>query len=304
MNFRQLEIFVTILRCHSFSKAAEELYLTQPTVSAHIGALEQELGTQLIVRSTKAVSPTAAGTVLCEYANALLDLRSRADAALHSYPNTLCATLDIAASTVPAEYVLPQHIAAFCKQHTQVRFAMHEMDSARVVRQVAAGEAVLGFCGSMEEGGNCTFTPIGEDRLVIVTPNRAPYSELPGDDFPTALLRTEPFLLRLPGSGTRREADAYLIHCGIAPGELHTIAYFDSIASIKQGIVQGMGISILSELSALDIAAAGSALLFRNESPFLHRSLYCVQRSGNSLPPAAELFVKYLQGAPGAKKTS
>lgn len=61
MNFRQLEVFVSIVKFHSFSKAAEELYLTQPTVSAHISALEEEMGVQLIVRSTKAVYPSAAG---------------------------------------------------------------------------------------------------------------------------------------------------------------------------------------------------------------------------------------------------
>ena len=63
MNFRQLEVFVSIVKFHSFSKAAEELYLTQPTVSAHISALEEEMGVQLIVRSTKAVYPSAAGAV-------------------------------------------------------------------------------------------------------------------------------------------------------------------------------------------------------------------------------------------------
>ena len=71
MNFRQLEVFVSIVKFHSFSKAAEELYLTQPTVSAHISALEEEMGVQLIVRSTKAVYPSAAGAVLYEYANNL-----------------------------------------------------------------------------------------------------------------------------------------------------------------------------------------------------------------------------------------
>lgn len=295
MNFRQLEVFVAIVNFHSFSKAAEELYLTQPTVSAHISALEEEMGVQLIVRSTKAVYPSAAGTVLYEYANNLLQMRDRTYFAMKHYPQMLVSTLEVAASSVPAEYVLPGLIARFCKQFPQVLFSVREADSEGVVHKVLADEAALGFTGTAPGGGKCECIEIAKDRLVIVAPNADPYRSLPKDHFPAETLKTAPVLLRLPGSGTRKESDAYLINCGLNPAELHAAAYFDSIESIKQAVAGGMGVSIMSEISVMDLEKQGKALVFRNENPFMRRSLYCVYRKEKQLPPAAELFMKFLR---------
>ncbi len=97
------------------------------------------------------------------------------------------------------------------------------------------------------------------------------------------------------GSGTRKESDAYLINCGVNPADLHTVAYFDSIESIKRAIEQGMGIAIMSEISVLDTEQQKKVLVFRNENPFMHRRLYCVYRKERQLSPTAELFVKYLK---------
>lgn len=299
MNFRQLEVFVSIVKFHSFSKAAEELYLTQPTVSAHISALEEEMGVQLIVRSTKAVYPSPAGAILYEYANNLLMMRDRTYYAMKNYPDMLTTTLEMAASTVPAEYVLPGLIAEFNRQYPQVLFSIREADSEHVIRKVITDEVMLGFTGTTLDDDKCEFTQIAEDRLVIVAPNNEEYRALPKDGFPTETLRTAPIILRMLGSGTRKEADSYLINCGLNPSELHTVAYFDSIESIKQGVRCGMGISIMSEISVADLENQGEVLIFRNENPFMHRHLYCVYKKSRQLPPSAELFVKFLKEAGG-----
>lgn len=299
MNFRQLEVFVSIVKFHSFSKAAEELYLTQPTVSAHISALEEEMGVQLIVRSTKAVYPSPAGAILYEYANNLLMMRDRTYYAMKNYPEMLTTTLEVAASTVPAEYVLPRLIAQFGNQYPQVIFSVHEADSEHVIRKLITDEVMLGFTGTTLDDDKCDFTEIAQDRLVIVAPNNDMYRNLPRDDFPTEVLHTAPIILRMLGSGTRKESDAYLINCGLNPSDLHVVAYFDSIESIKQAVSCGMGISIMSEISVADLEKQDKALVFRNENPFMHRHLYCVYRKGRQLPPTAELFVKYLREACG-----
>ena len=297
MNFRQLEVFVSIVKHHSFSKAAEELYLTQPTVSAHISALEQEMGVQLIVRSTKAVYPSPAGAILYEYANNLLMMRDRTYYAMKNFPDMLTTTLEMAASTVPAEYVLPRLIAEFNEQYPQVLFSIHEADSENVIRKVITDEVILGFTGTTLEDDKCEFTQIAKDRLVIVAPNVEEYRSLPKDNFPTEILSTAPMILRMLGSGTRKEADSYLINCGLNPQDLRVVAYFDSIESIKQAVRCGMGISIMSEISVAELEQQGEVLVFRNENPFMHRYLYCVHRKNKQLPPSAELFVKFLKEA-------
>lgn len=295
MNFRQLEVFVSIVKFHSFSKAAEELYLTQPTVSAHISALEEEMGVQLIVRSTKAVYPSPAGAILYEYANNLLMMRDRTYFAMKNFPQMLTTTLEVAASSVPAEYVLPRLIAEFGKQYPQVLFSVFEADSEHVIRKVLTDEVMLGFTGTTLDDDKCEFIEIAKDRLVIVAPNTDLYRGLPRDDFPTSILQNAPFILRMLGSGTRKESDAYLINCGLNPSELHAVAYFGSIESIKQAVMSGMGISIMSEISVLDLESQGKVLVFRNENPFMHRHLYCVHKKNRELPPSAELFVKFLR---------
>ena len=295
MNFRQLEVFVSIVKFHSFSKAAEDLYLTQPTVSAHISALEEEMGVQLIIRSTKAVYPSAAGAVLYEYANNLLMMRDRTYYAMKHFPEMLTTTLELAASTVPAEYVLPKLMHNFSQQYPHILFSVREADSGQVIRRVVTDEAVLGFTGTTLEEEKCKFVEIAKDRLVIATPNTEAYQALPRDNFPVESLKTAPFLLRMLGSGTRKESDSYLINCGVSPEDLHTVAYFDSLEGIKQAIACGMGISIISEISVLDMEQQGKVLVFRNENPFMHRKLFCVYRKDRQLPPAAELFLKHLQ---------
>lgn len=297
MNFRQLEVFVSIVKYHSFSKAAEELYLTQPTVSAHISALEEEMGVQLIVRSTKAVYPSPAGAILYEYANNLLMMRDRTYYAMKNYPEMLTTTLEMAASTVPAEYVLPQLITQFGKQYPHVLFSVQESDSEHVIRKVITDEVMLGFTGTILDDDKCEFAEIAQDRLVIVTPNTDIYRKFSREDFPVETLRTAPMIQRMLGSGTRKESDAYLINCGLNPSDLHVIAYFDSIESIKQAICCGMGLSIMSEMSVVDLEKHGKVLVFRNENPFMHRRLYCVYRKNRQLPPSAELFVKHLKDA-------
>ncbi len=296
MNFRQLEAFVFVVQYRSFSKAAEELYLSQPTVSTHISSLEEELGVQLITRSSKVVTPTCAGMVFYEYAHNLLQLRSQAIQSMQRYPELLQSALEIASSSVPAEYLLPGAMAAFHKTYPQVLFSVRESGSERVVQQLLTGEVELGFTGTLIHHENCLFEPLVSDNLVIVTPNTPEFQKLPRNQFPSELLRTSPFLLRMAGSGTRKEADSFLINNGISPAELTVCAYLDSMESIKQGILNGMGISILSEIAVQNLEQQGRVLVFRSENRFMHRKLYCVSRNDKPLSPVAELFLNYMKG--------
>ena len=107
MHFKQIEAFVNVIRCKSFSKAAEAIYLSQPTISAHISSLESELGVCLIVRSTKEVYPSAAGRIFYQHALEMLRLRERAVLEVQSYATEVRGELDIAASTVPSQYIIP-----------------------------------------------------------------------------------------------------------------------------------------------------------------------------------------------------
>jgi DNA-binding transcriptional LysR family regulator len=113
MDFRQIEAFIYVVRHKSFSKAADAIYITQPTVSAHISSLENELGIKLIDRSSKEICPTAAGYIFFEYAQNLINIRDNAVFALKDFTDKIEGNLEIAASTVPSQYIIPKLVFEF-----------------------------------------------------------------------------------------------------------------------------------------------------------------------------------------------
>ena len=117
MNLKQLEAFVKVTEGRSFSKAAKELFLTQPTISAHIASLEKELNTRLFVRNTKEVSLSEDGTVLYEYAKQMVELERKIEYAFLHEEQDAPQCITIAASTIPAQYLLPRILARFSERY-------------------------------------------------------------------------------------------------------------------------------------------------------------------------------------------
>ena len=113
MNLKQLEAFVQIADSGSFSKAAKELYLTQPTISAHVSTLEKELNTRLFVRNTKEVKLSESGTLLYDYAKQMIILQKQIEDTFAVREEKSQQRITIAASTIPAQYLLPNILVAF-----------------------------------------------------------------------------------------------------------------------------------------------------------------------------------------------
>ena len=132
MDFKQLEAFVYVVKLKSFSKAAQRIYLTQPTISAHINSLEKELDTKLIERGTKYVYPTKPGSILYQYAIKMLNLRDDACCSVKNYNKELKGTLSICASTVPSQYILPKVVSAFREEYPHVTFNRYTQSRLRI----------------------------------------------------------------------------------------------------------------------------------------------------------------------------
>ena len=133
MEFKQLEVFAAVVDYGSFTEAARHLYLTQPTVSAHISSLETELNTRLIVRTTKKLSVTARGYQLYDYAVRILNLRSNL---LDEFIGTQKKIIALSASTIPSTYLLPELLSAFGSRKHDVYFHSHQSDSTEAIRMV------------------------------------------------------------------------------------------------------------------------------------------------------------------------
>lgn len=293
MNLKQLEAFVQVAEGGSFSKAAKALFLTQPTVSAHISSLEKEFGVRLFVRNTKEVALSESGQVLYKYARQIVDLEDRIEEHFHVGENSGSHSITIAASTIPAQYLVPQILKTFKEQYPEEQIKLLETDSAGVVSQIIDQTAEVGFTGTVLEKKHCQYIPFYKDKLVIVTPNTEKYRtiarEQEGD---ISWLMNEPLILREEGSGTRKEAERQLKKAGILYSKLNIIASIDNQEAIKRSVRQEMGVSVLSQLATIDEVKDGHLLTFHIPYSDEGRDINVVYNKNKALTRSAEHFIK------------
>lgn len=297
MNLKQLEAFVKVVETGSFSKAAKELYLTQPTVSAHISALEKELKVRLFIRNTKEVTMSEAGQELYKYARQIFELECQIEKHFNVRgKNRSGHSITIAASTIPAQYLLPDVLMEFKKRYPDEQFKLVEADSSEVVAQIVNGLADVGFTGTVLEKKYCRYIPFYKDKLAVITPNTEKYqalSESGQEDI--SWIKDEHIILREEGSGTRKEAQKQLRRAGIEPEELDIIASIDNQETIKRSVRQGMGISILSRLATEEEVKNGYMLEFQIPKSDDGRDINFVYNKNTPLTANVERFIKIIR---------
>lgn len=291
MNLKQLEAFVCVAETKNFSKAAKRLYLTQPTVSAHIASLERELGTCLLVRNTKEVFLSESGKELYAYAEQMLELEQKIRNRFGLEEKRSGSVLRIAASTIPAQYLLPGIMARFRRDYPNEQLKLFETDSSGVVEMILSHRADVGFTGTVLERGNCIYVPFYEDELVILTPPEERFRRRQGTDDISWIL-DEPVILREEGSGTRKEALRLLSQNGIDPAGLNVAAVMENQETIKRSAAGGMGITILSRLAAKEEIENGKLLAFPPGKTGGARNINMVYDAGYPSLPAADKLIK------------
>ena len=291
MNLKQLEAFVKVAETMSFSAAAKQLYLTQPTVSAHIASLERELNTCLLVRNTKGVALSEAGKELYAYAEQMLELEQKIRERFGLTGRQSGSVLRIAASTIPSQYLLPDIMARFRKEYPEEQLKLFETDSSGVVDMIRSHKADVGFTGTVLEKGSCTYIPFYQDELVILTPAAGKYRARKDADIASWILE-EPVILREEGSGTRKEALRLLAQTGIDITKLNVAAMMENQETIKRSVGSGMGISILSKLAAREEINSGKLLAFPLGETGGKRNINVVYDAGYPSLPAADRFIK------------
>ena len=292
MNLKQLEAFVRVSERRSFSKAAKELFLTQPTVSAHISSLEKELNARLFVRNTKEVDLSEEGKKLYDYAKQMVDLEHKIEDTFHGDKENEQQCITIAASTVPAQYLLPQILARFNEKYPKEQFRISETDSAQVVEQVLNRTIDIGFTGTVLEKKHCVYIPFYEDELIIITPNNERYRKFCKDGMITNWIADEPLIMREEGSGTRKEAEKQLRKSGIDISSLNVVASIENQEAIKRSVENGMGVSIISRLAAQKDIENGLLLGFDLPVGDRVRNINIVYNKGIRLSGATERFIR------------
>ncbi len=292
MDLHQIEIFCSVVRLRSFSRAAEALLLTQPTVSGHIKNLENELGVRLLDRMGKRAIPTEAGEVLYRHGRRLIEERDRVRQEIERITGRVSGVLRIGGSTIPGAYILPPVISAFKRSHPSISVQLSIGDSARVTEAVLAGELCLGVTGAREAEPQLEVHSFRSDELVVAVPARHRWAKRRTIDLGD--LRSEPFILREKGSGTRKIMEDRLEHAGFSAGNMNVSAIVGSSDAVRQAVKAGLGVSILSDRALTDDIAAGRLAAVRIKGVRMERNFYIVLLKGRSRSPLCRAFLEFL----------
>ncbi len=293
MDLRQLEIFVKVAELGSFSKAADALYLTQPTVSEHIRTLEDELAVRLLDRLGRGAVVTKAGELLLAYARRMLAMQREARQAMDSFQGKMSGELLVGASTIPGEYVLPALIGRFKEKFPEISITLLIGDSQAVVDWVLEGRAELGMVGARLSQRSLEYRVLMPDEVVVVVPATHPWNGR--TQVTLEELRAEPLLIRERGSGTRAALEAALAEAGTDFGAFRIVGEMGSTQAIKQAVKAGVGVSLVSKRAVEEECRSGVVWCLRVKDLKVARAFYLVTHRDRSRSPLAEAFRVFLE---------
>ena len=296
MDLRLFEVFCRVYRERSFSRAARELSLTQPTVSAHIKELEGVLGTPLFNRLGREIQPTEAGRFLYEHAKPLLSLRQGLVEKMAVFLKRVEGVLTVGASSVPGEYLLPALMTAFHTEHPGVRARLRITDTAETIDDLRHGEIELGVVGGVQPDDDLRFEPLASDTLLLVVPAT---DEWKGRTQMTLReLRDLPLLVRETGSGNRTDLERALKRRKMSLADFDVAAELGSMGAIKQAVKEGHGVSFVSELAIRHERRTGDLQVVRvRELGLIRRTYHSVSSRRRMLSPVTQAFLEYLRRA-------
>ena len=297
MNLKQIEAFVFVADEKSFSKAASKMFLTQPTVSAHVSSLEDELNVSLFNRTARGAELSMDGKRMYLYAKQIIELH---DAILSQFgagdAENVTHQVVIAASTIPAQYLLPEILARYSRKYPNARFSVKESDSAGVIREITEHTAEIGFTGTLPEKKQCIIYPFYEDELIVVAPNTPVFRKRKEQGRkPVDWIASEPLIMREEGSGTRKETEAYLKKSGINPANLNVVATIGSPEAILRSVSKGVGCAVMSHLAAREALDRKTVTGFAFEGGGARRHLYMIVGRKTPLSEAAKRLIQVVR---------
>jgi DNA-binding transcriptional LysR family regulator len=293
VDLRQLEIFVKVAEFGSFSKAAEALYLTQPTVSEHIRTLEDEFGVRLLDRLGRGAAVTRAGALLLSYAQRMLALSREARQAMESFQGRMSGELLIGASTIPGEYVLPALIGRFKEKYPDISITLLIGDSQAAVDWVAEGRAELAVVGARLSVRGIEYKELMPDDLVVVV--RGTHAWHARKQITLEDLQSEPLLIRERGSGTRAALEGALAEVQKDLAAFRIVGEMGSTQAIKQAIKAGVGVSLMSRRAVEEECRSGLLACLRVKDLKVTRSFHLATHRERSRSPLAEAFRIFLE---------
>ncbi len=244
MADRRLQVFHTVARLLSFTKAAEHLHMTQPAVTFQIRQLEEHFNTRLFDRTHNRISLTEAGRKVYEYADQIFVLYGEMEEVIREMTGGIRGALTIGASTTIAEYMLPTLLGDFKEKYPEVTVHLRVSNSEGIVSMVENNTIDLGVVESSVNNKNLMVETCKRDHLVAIVPPGHPLTKKKRVRF--SQLSQYPFICREEGSGTREVINSYLKQVSDGNTQLNITMELGSPEAVKGAVEAGMGVSIVS----------------------------------------------------------
>ena len=290
INVHQLKIFHTVARSGSFSRAAAELLISQPSVSIQVGDLERQFGTDLFEQVGKHVRLTESGRVLDDYAARILALIDETRVAMDEVKGLRRGRLLLGATPTPGTYLLPALLGRFKEQYPSIEISLRLADTRRIQEMLLQRQLDLGLVGGSVSFPDLEAAVLLNDELVLVVAPSHPFATLPS--VRVADLAGEPFILRERGSGNREAADEALHRAGV-----HVTPVFEveGAEMVKQAVAANLGLSILSRCAVELEVAAGRLRIVPIEGVRIERAISLLSRRDHRLPRVAQAFLEMIR---------
>ena len=290
MDIRGLEVFLSVAKHLNYTRAGEELNLSQPSVSIRIKQLENELGMKLFEQLGKKVALTDAGLLLVSHARRVIAAIEDAKQALEELQGLERGSLRIGASTTPGMYLIPQIIARFKERYPKIEVHLGIKDTKQVEEGVIRNEFDFGFVGGHLVGDEVDVVAWITDQLVLVVGPKHPLAKK--KSIKVADLRKEKFILRELGSATRSTIASHLQRSNLAA---HTVMELENPESVKKAVQSGLGIAFISKFAVEIELRAKTLVAVRIHGLDIRRELKIVHRKDKHLSRAAQTFISMAQ---------
>jgi LysR family transcriptional regulator, low CO2-responsive transcriptional regulator len=295
VTLTQLTAFLAVVRRGSVTAAAEELFVTQPSVSAAVSALEREVGVQLTERLGRTLTPTPAGRAYMAYAADVIGLLERGRRAAHEAAGPRRQTLRVSAVTTAGEHLAPLLLQAFRERNPELEVTLDVGNRDTVFGRLADHHVDVAITGRVPSGMSVHGEPFAPNEIVLITSASDPLARrrwVAAEE-----LAGRPWLVREPGSGTRVMCEEFLAGHELAP-ELLTLG---SNGAIRQAARVGLGIAMISKVAVKLELDHGLLALIRVRHGVPQRHWYVVRSDVGPVSEAVQRFIKFVH-SPAARR--
>ncbi|MBB3697593.1 LysR family transcriptional regulator [Flammeovirga yaeyamensis] len=278
-HFR-LHVFSEVVQRQSFTKAAESLHISQPAVTKHVRALEEEYGLPLLERKGMLIQLTSAGEILKQYCDKIFSLERQLHFDIDSLKENIGGTIRIGASTTIAQYIIPSVIATFQQKVKDVKVEIRSGNTEAIENWLLEDVIDIGMIEGDPHRGGLKYIPFLNDELVLVCSSK---NASKSNSISIAQFRKKPLVMREQGSGTRKIIENALSSKNIDEDELNIVMYLDTTESIKRYVTSSSNYAILSIYSVLDELNRDQLQIIDIDELEINRDLHFVIKEGGSI---------------------